>query len=445
MARRIRLAAGNFRARCVTADRRGCYKSRALAGQAAAGTDRRVDSTRSRLTSRRCRGRRAPDLGQPNGGLRAAVEFRRHTGRGRGAKAQPIDASGIPLGTKLDPVLHVQNVSDKTVEFVSETWRQDDAVTVKDEAGIEHKLTGAWYSGMPIMVRWTLKPGEIAELRSANIGIAADEASAKKFDHPVGKTYIAQPGKHLFRVEMHFACAAATRVKSIPAGGDFAGDLVTGETPLVVRARTPADDEAEKQPTFTGRVQFIAPDEKSVDAGTFEALDQSNYKSLVKGMIQAGGNEIPLCPEGPLTLKVRAAGFEEAVAYDVNPKPGAPASVRLTPAKPTRFRLVSSADGSPVAGANIRFFNKTSGKASAGPYPMDGIKGPIWATSDATAGSSSIPRRASIPITPNSATRCTTYIDPTARPLFLGPVRAGHDLRHKVGATSGEWRRHAES
>ena len=50
------------------------------------------------------------------------------------------------------------------ISLVSETWRQDDQVTVKDESGAERALQGSWYSGWPQMVRWTLRPGESAEL-----------------------------------------------------------------------------------------------------------------------------------------------------------------------------------------------------------------------------------------------------------------------------------------
>lgn len=373
--------------------------------------------------------------GEANNGLRAAAEFRPRRNR-----QPPIDPHGtVPLNTILDVVFHVRNDGDKPISLVSETWRQEDNLIVKDEDGHELKVGGAWYSGWPIRVRWTLRPGEIAELSAANLGIAADEEAIKKFEHPVGKTVITPPGKYSFRYTIRLGSIQTKDEKGklvIPAINDAQGELVAGETILTVRARTPKDDAEERAGEFVGRVEFVSRDGKTIEKGSFTALGAGRRSDPAAREIHSGPIEIPDCSSRPLTIKVRAPGYEEALFYDVQLKPKETKRFQLAPAAPTRFRLVSSVDGKPVAGAKVRFFNKTSDNAGVGPYPMDGLKGPVYATSgsDGAVVLSTLQR-----VDPYYAKLGDAvyafYIEPPDFPgRFLGGVKAGTDLGEiKVG------------
>ncbi len=69
------------------------------------------------------------------------------------------------LNTKIGVTFHIKNVGNQPVTFVSETSRQDDRIDVTNAVGENVKVAVPFYTGFPIDVRWTLKPGEIAKLR----------------------------------------------------------------------------------------------------------------------------------------------------------------------------------------------------------------------------------------------------------------------------------------
>ena len=292
----------------------------------------------------------------------------------------------IPLNSRLGVILHLENVGDTPLSVVSERWRQNDNVVVKNAAGKEQELGGSWYSGVSPIVRWTLRPGEVVEIECADFVVATNEAEAEKFDDPVGHILIAKPGRYSFRYTVRLPSFERRDSKGnvvVPAKGDWQGELVTGETPLIVRARTPEDDAAERAGRFVGRIEFVGKDGKPIRSGSFTApTDGRDDPAAIQ--IHAGPIEIPDCrPARPLMVDVRAPGYEEALFDDVQLKPGETRRLELTPAAPTRFRLVSSVDGKPVAGAKVRLFAKTSENAGFWPDPNAGIRGPIWATSQA--------------------------------------------------------------
>lgn len=367
--------------------------------------------------------------GEATNGLQAAVEFRPSRGG-----LSPDDPPGtVPLNTVLDAVFHLKNVGEETIALVSETWRQDDHATATNEAGEEQQLGGSWYSGVAIMVRWTLRPGEVAELQASNLAIAADQAALETFEHPVGKGLIATPGKYVIRYTIRLGGIQSRDEAGnvvFPTEEDWQGELATGETTLVVRARTPADDERVRVPTFTGKIEFVGTDGRSIESGTFEVRTASQRSPATKYEVHGGPIDVPNCTDDPLMLYVRAAGYEEARFYDLTLRPDEARRIELAPAAATRFRLVSSVDGTPVAGARVRYFNKNSAKAGGGPFPMDGIEGPIWAISQADGT-----------VLLDTLQRVDPYYEDLGdamyyfyiemlelAPRFLGPVRAGQDL-----------------
>lgn len=379
--------------------------------------------------------RKAPELvwGEPSNGLRAALELVPPQLASKPAGPPASGDQPVPHGTKLDLRLNVQNVSDHPVQFVSETWRQDDQVTVTDATGAEQKLNATWYSGWPIMVRWTLQPREIAQLSANNVGIAVDEESSKKFEHVISRTFIAAPGKYSMRCEIRIGSIQQKDKDGnvvVPGQGDWQGSLVTGNTPFTVRVRTAADDAAVREPTFVGRLEFVGNNRRPIEKGTVEVRVPNKRDALLSAEFQKSPIEVAECTADPLTITVRAPGYEEAVIYDVKLGPDGLKQLELTPADPTRFRLVSSAAGKPIVGAKVRYFNKTSGLASSGPFPMDGIAGPVWAISgaDGVVVLDTLQR-----VNPHYAKLGDAvyffYVEPlNLAPQFVGPVKAGQDL-----------------
>ncbi|HEV3025730.1 MAG TPA: M56 family metallopeptidase [Pirellulales bacterium] len=353
--------------------------------------------------------------GEAKDGLRAAVQFL------QGGKRLPSDGSqAVPLNTALDVVFHLQNVGDKSISLMSETWRQLDPVTVKDESGNEQTLTGPWYSGFPIMARWTLKPKETAEIRAYGLGIEAAEGPAAKFEHGIGPRFSATPGKYQFRYKVHVGNSQTSASQE----GDWQGELTTGETTLTIRARTPEEDAAERARHFTGRVEFVANDGKAVDAGVFTADTYEASKSIE---IHAGPIEIPDVTS-PVTITVVAPGYEETSFQGQEFKRDETRRFELRPTEPTRFRLI--ADGRPVAGAKVRRFNKTSDNASGGPYPLHGLQGSVHAVSaeDGTVVLASL-QKVNQGYEDLGAAVYFLYIEAEGfAGRFLGPVRAGTDL-----------------
>jgi hypothetical protein len=184
------------------------------------------------------------EWGKPNKGLRAAVEFKLRHADGTTTVMQDT----VPFNTLLNVTVHLQNVSDQPIALVSETWRQEDRLTVIDDTGKETSIGGPWYSGVPVMVRWSLKPGEVAEIQSAAIGVVHDKGAAAELTHPIGKHFIAKPGRYLFRYSVrlgHIQMKDGEGNVILPTINDWQGQLVTGDTPLDIVARATADDEDE--------------------------------------------------------------------------------------------------------------------------------------------------------------------------------------------------------
>lgn len=160
-----------------------------------------------------------PDLvwGQETSGLRAALEVRAPRESGI-----PTQAPGVLPATALHPILHVKNVTDKPITFVSETGRQGDTLKIKDANGSDIKVKDVWFSGWPIDVRWTLQPGDVAQLDvltpSLNQGLV--------------------PGKYTARYTIRFNSRQQKDKDGnqvFPAPGDYDSEIDTGWTPLLLR------------------------------------------------------------------------------------------------------------------------------------------------------------------------------------------------------------------
>jgi beta-lactamase regulating signal transducer with metallopeptidase domain len=358
-------------------------------------------------------------------GLQAAIELQRPrpTNGAVGSVGSPTEAPGVPTKAAVNVVFHVKNVGDKPITFSSETGRQGDTIKVQDEAGKDVPVSTPWFSGWPIMVRWVLQPGEIAELHVLAPGL-----------HMIEK-----PGKYSVQYTIRFNSMQSKDDAgniTFPLKEDWQSELVTGATDFYVRARTPEDDAREMPPTFVSHLEFVGPDGQPVESGRITWDGEISRKDYIKRPFGRGPIEIPQCTAAPASVTVRAPGYEEAVFLDVKLKPNETKRFELVPVPPARLKLVYP-DGKPVVGANIRFFNKTSALASAGPIPMDGFDGLLWTTTgdDGTALIESMQRVDPYYKKLGDALyffciQAPTAMDgkPTPPPRVIGPVKAGQDL-----------------
>jgi hypothetical protein len=369
----------------------------------------------------------APKLawGPVRDGLQAAIELHRPriTNGAPGSVGSPTEAPGVPVKALVGVTFHVKNVSDKPITFASETGRQGDTVKVTDEAGKEVPISTPWYSGWPVMVRWLLQPGEVAQLNVLAPGLDT----------------IQIPGKYAVQYTIRFNSMQSKDDAgniTFPLKDDWQSELITGTTDFFVRARTPEDDDREMPPTFVSRVEFTGPNGQPVESGLITWSGEIPRKDFIRRPFGRGPIEIPACTAAPAIITVKAPGYEEAVFLDVTMKPNETRRFELVPVPPAKLKLVYP-DGKPVVGANIRFFNKTSALASSGPVPMDGFDGLLW-TSTGDDGIALI----------HSMQRVDPYYKKlgdamyffciqaprssdgksTSPPRVIGPVKAGQDL-----------------
>jgi beta-lactamase regulating signal transducer with metallopeptidase domain len=369
----------------------------------------------------------APKLvwGPVRDGLQAAIELQRPrpTNGAVGSVGSPNETPGVPTKAAVGVIFHVKNVSDKSITFSSETGRQGDTIKVQDEAGNDVPVSTPWFSGWPIMVRWVLQPGEIAELHVLAPGLQTIE----------------KPGKYSVQYTIRFNSMQSKDDAgniTFPLKEDWQSELITGATDFYVRARTPEDDAREMPPTFVSHVEFVGPDGQPVESGRITWSGEIPRKDYIKRPFGRGPIELPQCTAAPASVTVKAPGYEEAVFLDVKLKPNETKRFELVPVPPTRLKLVYP-DGRPVAGANIRFFNKTSALASSGPIPMDGFDGLLWTTTgeDGVAVIESMQRVDPYYKKLGDALyffciQAPTATDgkPTPPPRVIGPVKAGQDL-----------------
>ncbi len=209
-------------------------------------------------------GFRQPDLvwGPETNGLQAALEIR--VPRDNGI---PTRAPGVLPTTSLHAVLHVTNVSDKPLTFVSESGRQGDTLRIKTAKGEDIKVKNAWFSGEPIDVRWTLQPGDVAELDvltpSLNQGLAPGEYSVSYTIRFNSRQQKDNEGKQIF-----------------PAPGDYDTEIDTGWTPLFLRVDDAASENAD-----------AATNETTVEGCVIDSDDTPIAGALVACLPYVGGKD----------------------------------------------------------------------------------------------------------------------------------------------------------
>ncbi|MBS0262229.1 MAG: hypothetical protein JSS02_09790 [Planctomycetes bacterium] len=357
-------------------------------------------------------------------GLEAAVEVcHRKPGR---LTAEDDATMTFPHGSQLAVRLHVRNAGETPVSFWSETWRQDDRIFLIGDAGQAIPLPHAWYSGWPIKERWTLKPGQTTVLQAISLAVVQEKGDAEQLEQPVGPTIVGAAGDYKIRVDLTFNSwkTKTPDGQPIPGPEDWQGNVTTGDLTIHVRDRVPEDD----PPTMTARLKFQSPTGNPVVKGEVLVKRQS-YQTLASGDLESNVFEVPRCPFEPISIEIRAAGYEETVFRDVAVQPDTATVLTLTPAKPLQFRLVSR-DKQPVADAEVRYFLRSKKAASAGPYPMQGLKGPTWGWSDKQGRVVLDTLQKFDPLDQKLGNNIYWfYVEPAGlAPLMIGPVEAGENL-----------------
>lgn len=106
--------------------------------------------------------------GQEANGLRAAVEF-------------VPEKKCYSLGETIGIRFHIQNVSNNTISFTTESWRNDKTdCVIQDSFGKKREVKSAIYLGWNPLRRETLSPGQIVILESALLAIARNRTDEIK-------------------------------------------------------------------------------------------------------------------------------------------------------------------------------------------------------------------------------------------------------------------------
>ena len=134
----------------------------------------------------------------------------------------PTRAPGVATTTQLVPIVHIKNVSDKPITLTSETGRQGDQLQITTKAGKDIDVKDVFLTGWPIDVRWTLQPGDVAELDVLTPSLQQD----------------LPPGEYSVRYNVRFNSRQSKDEqgnRTFPAPGDYQSEILTGWSPLFLR------------------------------------------------------------------------------------------------------------------------------------------------------------------------------------------------------------------
>ena len=103
--------------------------------------------------------------------LRPGGQYRlqHHNPLAMDADEERWDGYGYPVRTP--------QIQGQEITFASETVRQGDRIHVTNAAGEDVDVKNVWYSGMPQMVRWRLKPQQTAQLPVLASGLESIDES----------------------------------------------------------------------------------------------------------------------------------------------------------------------------------------------------------------------------------------------------------------------------
>ncbi|MFT5300514.1 MAG: hypothetical protein ACI814_001291, partial [Mariniblastus sp.] len=291
--------------------------------------------------------------GQPKNGLRVAAEYRLSDTRAENS-AEFVDRV-FPIGSQVNVRYHIQNTTNKPIEFKSELWRQDDRILRLLEDS-EEEIRHPWYSGIARHKSWTLQPKQIINVDAIPLSFPPDSPDPT------------------FRA---FGAEIETGVGEYRIKHDLKNGLETGVSTLTLRSRRDSD-----QPrVFAADLVFTTPPPAPPRNGFVKVTTQSGGKLLFEGEVKAGVLKLPKWTGENLSVYVRFPGFQENTYFDVAPVKDSELSIELLTADPIKFRLIDDR-GQPIAGAKIRHFVRTRSESESYPFPVTGTQGVVLAESN---------------------------------------------------------------
>ncbi len=156
--------------------------------------------------------------GEEVNGLRAAIEFE-------------LEKQTYSIPEKIGVRFHIQNVSDKPIQFISESYRWE-PLKIEDANGNRQGVRENVYSGLPPVTRHYLEPGREVVLRGLPLSIAQDEQQLESLGGPYGTDFKAKPGVYFVRSRLTIPGVISS---SLPVRqDDWTGQLETGRHKLIV-------------------------------------------------------------------------------------------------------------------------------------------------------------------------------------------------------------------
>lgn len=127
------------------------------------------------------------------------------------------------VGDQVELEFLVRNVGDGVIRLESSDWREEDEITLQTLAGERVGVDQIWYSGMPRMGRYELRPAEQVMLRSGAFGIRPQDKVHS--EHPVVYDAHIGPGTYTMSFRLRFPDIDR---EDAPRSDDFRGILNTG-------------------------------------------------------------------------------------------------------------------------------------------------------------------------------------------------------------------------
>ncbi|MEM7454678.1 MAG: hypothetical protein AAF456_10040 [Planctomycetota bacterium] len=344
--------------------------------------------------------------GDPVGSLRVAARYRMADSR----IENPAEyaATTFPIESRVSVNFHIQNISNAAIELESEVWRQDDMTYLVTSEG-EQMLSGTWYSGITPRKTWVLEPKEVVVIPAPPIGFSVD-ADEAVFDHPTGSVVEGAPGIYRMVHELRIADQ----------------QIRTGTTDLTIRERN--DNDA--VPTLTFQLRFDRPDGTYADDGYIRVKHRGKEEVLFEGRINSTITNVDGCTGEDLSVEFRIPGAVAGTSVVQNPGNERANVVELENSIPATLRLIDE-NGTPVEGVNVRYFNHSFENAGSDPYPVQGLEGPVYGSSD-NAGNVRIDflehHTAGEADQPGDKVYWF-YVEPIGNlaSKFIGPIKAGDD------------------
>lgn len=179
-------------------------------------------------------------------------------------------AAKYPLGSILKCRVVLHNTGIVPVVFTTEMWSQIDRPTARDAQGVEIKVSGVHYMGIPLTPTYRLAPDEYCDIPAHGIAIGAGKYIEEFSTGSVGRVIEAKEGD-----EVHLTHTIASFRQTVRQGGP--GGLGIVEARVVREAPLPASaadreqlirrvtlDVLGEQPTNTDVVAFVT--DQSPDA-----------------------------------------------------------------------------------------------------------------------------------------------------------------------------------